>query len=296
MFRIRYCILGISVITIQIFFSLSITHAEDRRMPWQSVYFRWDTLSYMKHWDAQREYLNGVIHTIANWDHAKSMALRAYLYEYCGQKARENLDYQEILGKKITPYSHYLYFQTQLYQSLQPTVTKLRTVINDPHISFYTVLEHLQSDDESMLYFYRTLPHRYNDILAEQTVWELQAALRRYYAANESYPLTLTDLITYKFLSKDIQFPENTILYRAFNAPKVEHIVYYPPTLPSTYPSTYVLVYHVEHTPNMMFTTQDVKSLRLRISTFSLPSWKNMITKKASVWSDATIGWKIVMP
>jgi hypothetical protein len=125
---------------------------------------------YTKQRDAQREYLNGFIHTLANQDHAKSMALRAYLYEYCGQKARENLDYQEILGKKITPYSHYLYFQTQLYQSLQPTVTKLRTVMSDRTVSFHTVLEHLQSQDDTILYFYRTLPQRYNDKIAEETV------------------------------------------------------------------------------------------------------------------------------
>jgi hypothetical protein len=111
----------------------------------------------------------------------------------------------------------------------------------------------------------------------------MQSALRRYFAANEKYPLTLTDLITYKFLSPDVTFPENTLLYRAFNTPIVEPLVYYPPRLPLIYKSTYVLIYRIEHPSNVMFTTQDIKSLRLRINTFSLPSWENIITKKTSL-------------
>lgn len=88
--RIRNSILVI-FLCVSYILPLGNTFAEDRRMPGHSVYFRSDTLYLIKQRDKQRAYLNDMINTVADWDHAKSMALRAYLYQYCGQKAKEYL-------------------------------------------------------------------------------------------------------------------------------------------------------------------------------------------------------------
>jgi hypothetical protein len=139
-------------------------------MPGGSWYFRSDTISSTKQRDAQREDLNVAIHQRAGGNHAKSMAIRAFLYEYCSEQAQEYLQTHGIQEKKLTAYNKYTYFQTQLYQYMQPTVTKLRVVLHDRDISFPTVLSHLQSQDEDILYFYRTLPQRYNDMALADTV------------------------------------------------------------------------------------------------------------------------------
>jgi hypothetical protein len=92
------------------------------------------------------------------------MALRAYLYEYCGEKARAAMKAENIDNTKtLQRYQFYTYLQTQLYQDLQPTVSKLRVVLQDDAISFPIVLQHLQSDDEDILYYYTTIPQRYID-------------------------------------------------------------------------------------------------------------------------------------
>ncbi|MBP6085805.1 hypothetical protein KA478_01140 [Patescibacteria group bacterium] len=59
------------------------------------------------------------------------MALRAYLYEYCKEQSEAYLQAHGIQEKKLTPYNKYIYFQTQLYQYMQPTVAKLRVVLDD---------------------------------------------------------------------------------------------------------------------------------------------------------------------
>lgn len=153
-------------------------------------------------------------------------------------------------------------------------------MLDDKLISFPIVLAHLQSKDPYLHYFYSTLPQRYNDKIIQDTVDAIQVALRRYYVANDQYPVSLTDLITYKFLPKDTVFPKNTILYRAYNVPKLVPITVYPPRQVKPQKSTYVLVFHVEHSPNIMFTTRDITSLRLRINTFALSSWENLLEKK----------------
>jgi hypothetical protein len=147
-----------------------VVNAEDRRMPGGSAYFRFDTITSTKQRDRQREQLHLAIHQRAEGNHAKSMAIRAFLYEYCSEKAQEYLQINGVQEKKITPYNKYTYFQTQLYQYMQPTVAKVRVVLDDRDISFPTVLSHLQSQDENILYFYRTLPQRYNDVVLKDTV------------------------------------------------------------------------------------------------------------------------------
>ena len=60
-------------------------------------------------------------------------------------------------------YQQYTYLQTQLYQSLQPTVQKIRVIMDDKNISFPIILSHLQSNDQELLYYYGTIPQRYVD-------------------------------------------------------------------------------------------------------------------------------------
>jgi hypothetical protein len=141
--------------------------------------------------------LNFAIHEQARGDHAKSLALRAYLYEYCGKKAQDIFTTQGVQIKKIAPYDTYIFLQTQLYQYLQPTVIKARAVLRMPQLSFINVIQQLQTQDPDILYFYNTLPQRYNDIDALEMMSTLQNALLSYKNANNIYPASLFDLFDY---------------------------------------------------------------------------------------------------
>ena len=158
--------------------------------------------------------------------------------------------------------------QTQLYQYLQPTVTKVRVVLDDPTISFQTIVAHLQSTDPDILYFYRTLPERYNDVLMKHVIDDLQLALHRFYIANNFYPSSLEDLVLYNFLSSDIEIPEN-ILYIADNISPIISIV--PRPIPWLYIptiSSYIIAYPLEHTANIQYYTRTIKDMIVKLHTY----------------------------
>ncbi len=271
-----------------------VTNAEDRRMPGGSWYFRSDTISSTKQWDIEWEELNLAIHQRAEWNHAKSMALRAFLYEYCKEQSEAYLQTHWIQEKKLTPYNKYIYFQTQLYQYMQPTVAKLRVVLDDRWISFPTVLAHLQSQDEDILYFYRTLPQRYDDAVLEDTVDEITQWLRRFYAANNAYPQTLTDLITYKFITPDVKRSSKKILYRADNVPVIMPVFLQTPTVYNAQTSSYVLAYVVQHLFNSMYETVDIPSMRVALLSYDIATRRKIQkTPSRRMWNG--VWWKLIL-
>lgn len=105
------------------------SYAQQRWRPGGSQYFSSTVQKQLQKRDIMRETLYQEIQKHASGDHAKDLALRAYLYEYCGEKAQEILNENGIQLKKTTSYDIYNFLQTQLYQSLQPTVTKARLVL-----------------------------------------------------------------------------------------------------------------------------------------------------------------------
>lgn len=272
----------------------SVVFAESRRMPGWSAYFSAQTIRTTQQRDAMYDKLNGEIHQQAHWDHATDMAIRAYLYEYCGEQARKYMKDANIDWRWINVYQQYTYLQTQLYQSLQPTVQKVRVTMDDKDISFPIVLSHLQSDDKDILYYYWTLPQRYVDTVFFSDIEIVREWLHRYEVANEKYPITLTDLITYKYIPETVMLSNKKIIYRSYNLPDIVQYFYITPKKPRPIEPTYVLLYQAQYRTNIEY-TDTLDAIRKKILTYDF-STRVSIKKTPHQYEWQGVWWKIDIP
>jgi hypothetical protein len=260
-------------------------------MPGWSVYFGWQTLRTTKQWDSIWESVNLWVHQLANGDHAKSMTIRAYLYTYCGDQARVYMKDSNIEWKWVQTYQLYTYLQTQLYQSLQPTVQKLRVIMNDENISFPIILSHLQSNDSELLYYYWTIPERYIDTTFFADIAIIHNWLRRYKTANNTYPISLSDVITYKFVPSSIMLSNKKIVYRAYTVPDIEEFVYITPKRYDIREPSYVLIYQAQYKINIEY-KWTLDSLRNKVRTYDYETRLHIKkTPLQSIWKD--VWWRV---
>lgn len=270
------------------------TFAQSRWMPGGSVYFSAQTIRTTQQRDQAREKLNLSIHQIAHWDHAKSMAIRAYLYQYCWEQARKYMQESNIDWKWLKVYQQYTYLQTQLYQSLQPTVQKIRVIMDDKNISFPIILSHLQSNDPTLLYYYGTIPQRYVDTVFFADVEIVRDWLRRYKTANDSYPISLSDLITYKFIPSDVMLSSKKIIYRAYNLPDIVPYVTLPPQKYILVEPMYVLLYQAQFKDNIEYIST-LDALRNKVRTYDF-STRAKIKKTPLQFNGEGAWWKVTIP
>lgn len=275
------------------FFPFAI-FAESRWMPWWSVYFTTQTINSTQQWDKMWDKLNGSIHQLAKWNHAKSMAIRAFLYEYCWEQARLYMQDTDIDGRWLKVYQQYNFLQTQLYQSLQPTVQKIRVILDDKNISFPIILSHLQSNDGYLLYFYGTIPQRYIDTVFFADMDEVRTWLRRYKTANDSYPITLSELILYKYIPSSISLSTKKIIYRAYNLPDIILYKKYPPHIFKALEPTYILLYQAQFADNIEYVST-IETLRNKVRTYDFETRISIKkTPSHTIWKG--VWWKIDFP
>lgn len=263
-------------------------------MPWWSVYFSSETIRTTQQRDKMREWLNLSIHKLANGNHAKSMAIRAYLYEYCWEQARKYMQESDIDWRGLKMYQQYTYIQTQLYQSLQPTVQKVRVIMNDKDISFPIILSHLQSNDPVLLYYYGTVPKRYVDTVFFADIELVREWLRRYKTANDAYPVSLSDLITYRFIPENVMLSNKKIIYRAYNLSDIITYTKLPPKKLTLIEPTYILMYQAQYKTNIEY-IDTLETLRNKVRTFDF-STRMKIKKTPLQYNWEGVWWKLDIP
>ena len=275
-------------------FTSPVTFAESRRLPGWSAYFSAQTIRTTHQRDAIRVKINLSIHQLANGNHAKSMAIRAYLYQYCWEQARKYMQESDIDWRWLKAYQQYTYLQTQLYQYLQPTVQKIRVIMNDKDISFPIVLSHLQSNDTNLLYYYWTIPQRYIDTVFFTDIAIVSEWLRRYKTANDTYPVSLLDLITYKFISSNVSLSNKKIIYRAYNIPDITIYSKLPPQKYILLQPWYIMLYQAQYKNNIEY-IDTLEAVRNKVRTYDF--WTRAKIKKIP-FQDAWRGiwWKIDIP
>jgi hypothetical protein len=162
------------VVLSAIAFSQHPVSAEYRYRPGGTAYFRGEVTQRMVQRDRIWDRIDSEIHIKAGGDHAQGLILRLAMYEYCRAQAQHILDTQGMQMKKTSTYDEYVYVSTMLYESLQPTITKVRAVLDDPTVTFATIQSHLESDSSQVQYFYKTLAARYDDAIVLNNMPALQ--------------------------------------------------------------------------------------------------------------------------
>jgi hypothetical protein len=165
-----------------------------------------------------------------------------------------------------------VFVQTRLYEDLQPTISKVRAVLDDQNVTFATIQAHLQSNDPDIQYFYQTLAARYDDAQLLAPLPSIQSALQAYYLANHQYPATLYDLIESRFIKREALRGEKSLIYTPHNHPYISQIALdvvqtYTPAI-----ARYVLVAPVSHLPHANISTRNEENMELMTRTSSLSS------------------------
>lgn len=194
------------------------------------------------------------------------------MYEYCRAQAQHILDTQGMQMKKTSAYDDYIYVSTMLYESLQPTITKVRAVLDDPNVTFATIQAHLESDDAQIQYFYSSLAARYDDALLLQHMPALQVGLHNFFLANNRYPESLDELVETRFAkARDIANLDKSI-YVAHNIPPIMQITVNAIMPYTPQESWYVLLAPMQHLPHAMVWSRDRKSMEIMARTFDMKS------------------------
>lgn len=283
-----------SMVVIAVPFMQNITYAEYRYWPGGTAYFRGDVTQRMVQRDRMWDRIDDEIHIKAGGNHAKWLVLRLAMYEYCRDQAQHILDTQGMQMKKTSAYDDYIYVSTMLYESLQPTITKVRAVLDDPNVTFATIQAHLESDDSQVHYFYSTLSARYDDALLLQHMPALQAGLHSFFLANNRYPESLDELVETRFVKKsDITGLEKSV-YVAHNIPPVMQVITNAVMPYTPQESWYVLLAPMLHLPHALVWSRDRKSMEITSRTFDMKSRQELQKNPPSVVGEWGIYWHMI--
>lgn len=294
----RFQGIWVGVIALLIFSSIYIggwpAYAESRYWPGGSIYFRGEVTQRMNVRDAMREKVNDAIHIKAAGDHGKWLILRLVMYQYCLDQAQYILNTEWMQMKKPWVYDDYVFLSTKLYESLQPTITKVRAVLDDSNVVFDTVQAHLESSDPDVLYFYSTLAARYEDKLILQHMPTVQQWLHAFFLANNRYPISIEEALESRFVKKDQIAHMDDVIYHAYNVPSVMQISLHAVMPYKIQESRYVMLAPVDHLPHADLRSRDSDSMQLMARTFDQKSRKNLQKNPPTVVGDRGVYWHVV--